>query len=144
MSFDQDHGLRVDFEPYSSGKASPDAKRARINDFGSSAAVQLTAPMSIGERRDVLAGWLDDKARELKTQPCSACEIVKRGSRDEPGLVYDWSHGQRFKPCDSCRGQVPHAHLAKFNTDWLVDVMLNHFGGDISRVPTLDELKALL
>ena len=42
------------------------------------------------------------------------------------------------------RCYIEHRYLTKFSRDWLVDVMLNHFGGDISRVPTLDELKGLL
>jgi hypothetical protein len=34
--------------------------------------------------------------------------------------------------------------LLKFDREWLVDQLINVYGGDLDRVPTLEQLKALL
>ena len=149
MSFDRDHGLHIDYEPYSSGKSSPNAKRARIGDF----ARLESAPTTPDMQRSNIAGWIEWKSRADKETPCEHCRICGYGAdyrrppaewREDRTQARSTATAGYFLPCEACAIGHHYAYLTKFSRDWLVDVMLNHFGGDISLVPTLDELKGLL
>jgi hypothetical protein len=129
--------------------------RARIGDL--SAALNDPAFAITPEMQRVAIGeWLDYKSRIQREKPCEKCTEVTDETgewRSAPWRArYDYRAtaergkfvNQRYwwQPCAACADD--YKYLATFNRDWLVDVMLTKFGGDISRAPTLDELKGLL
>jgi len=134
--------------PYAA-PADENAERARIGDL----ARLKPSPITDDMQRATIASWIEWKSRADKETPCERCQICGYGTdykrppaewREDRTQAHSSATTGYFLPCEVCATGYHYAYLTKFSRDWLVDVMLNHFGGDISRVPTLDELKGLL
>jgi hypothetical protein len=109
---------------------------ARIADFG--VELRKPTPFDAEGNRAVVGAWIEWRA----SKPEGHCETCDGARLIQAAVESAW--GPVAEQCQACANQTPHSYLLKFDREWLVDQLINVYGGDLDRVPTLEQLKALL